>query len=102
MHRGGLDARKMVEALGGRWTGRGGLCFCPAHRNSRTPALSVSVGKNGKAVFHCHAGCAYADIMTALRNSGIADGDRNGKGRCHSDPEAIANAVREGQQEGGR
>ncbi|MFG1343542.1 terminase small subunit [Xanthobacter autotrophicus DSM 431] len=58
IHRGGLDARQMVKALGGRWTGRGGLCFCPAHPNRRTPALSVSVGKHRKAVFHCHVGCS--------------------------------------------
>ncbi|MEP9350015.1 toprim domain-containing protein [Xanthobacter sp. KR7-225] len=95
MLRGGLDARQMVEALGGRWTGRGGLCFCPAHPNSRTPALSVSVGKFGTAVFHCHAGCSYADIMTALRDSGIVHGD--GAEPRRRNPEATAQAVREAE-----
>ncbi|MFG1383727.1 DUF7146 domain-containing protein [Xanthobacter versatilis] len=95
MHRGGLDARQMVESLGGRWTGRGGLCFCPAHRNSRTPALSVSIGKDGGAVFHCHAGCSYADIVTAMRESGIAHGD--GAELHQRDPGAIAKAIREAE-----
>jgi hypothetical protein len=34
------DARKITEALGGKWYGRYGLAFCPAHRNTVTPALS--------------------------------------------------------------
>jgi len=95
IHHGGLDARQMVEALGGRWTGRGGLCFCPAHPNSRTPALSVTVGQYGQALFYCHSGCSYADIMTALRDSGIAHG--NGDEHRHNDPEAIAKAIREAE-----
>lgn len=95
MQRGGLDARLMVEALGGHWTGRGGLCFCPAHPNRRTPALSVSIGKRGNAVFHCHAGCSYTDIMTALRDGAIVQGGGVEPGR--SDPEASARAISEAE-----
>lgn len=95
MNCGGLDARQLVKVLRGRWNGRGGLCFCPAHPNSRAPAMSVSIGKYGKAVLHCHAGCSYADIMAALRDRDIARDDPYRQ--CHSDPEAVAKAIREAE-----
>lgn len=77
------DARSIVEALGGRWSGRGGLCFCPAHDNSHTPALSVSEADDGRLLLHCHAGCAFTDIVDALRDRGILNGSG---GRAHSRP----------------
>jgi prophage regulatory protein len=38
------EARNTVDSLGGQWFGSYGLCLCPAHRNARTPALSVGTG----------------------------------------------------------
>ena len=35
------DARRIVAALEGRWTGRAGMCRCPAHED-RDPSMSVS------------------------------------------------------------
>ncbi|MFG1464198.1 toprim domain-containing protein [Xanthobacter sp. DSM 24535] len=88
-----LNARSMVEALGGRWSGRGGLCFCPAHANHRTPALSVSEGKTGKVLFYCHAGCSYADISSALYARGLDVGDLSPPEQ--QDPEALARSLRQ-------
>jgi len=38
---------------------------CPAH-DDKTPSLSVSEGHDGRALLHCHAGCATSDIVAAL------------------------------------
>ncbi len=42
------DAREICKALGGHWHGPYGLAFCPAHKNIRTPALSLSDGSDDK------------------------------------------------------
>lgn len=66
------DARTLTTALRGRWHGSYGLAFCPAHPNTRTPALSLSDGADGRLLAHCHAGCTFADIVGAL---GLRPGD---------------------------
>ena len=38
---------------------------CPAHDDARA-SLSVSVGKDGRVLIHCHAGCAAEDVLAAL------------------------------------
>lgn len=91
------DARAIVEALGGRWHGRGGLCFCPAHDNRRTPALSVSEADDGRLLLHCHAGCAFADILAALRERGLAEGGGTFSPRA-PDPAELARRQREDQR----
>lgn len=62
------EGRRIVERLGGRWTGSAGLCRCPAH-DDRRPSLSVRVGRTS-LLLHCFAGCAAADILRALRAAG--------------------------------
>ncbi|WP_243451127.1 toprim domain-containing protein [Sphingosinicella sp. CPCC 101087] len=62
------EGRSLVERLGGRWTGRGGMCRCPAH-DDRRPSLSVRVGRTSLLV-HCFAGCRSTDILRALRTAG--------------------------------
>jgi putative DNA primase/helicase len=50
------------------------LCRCPGplHRDGdRNPSLSVKDGRNGRPLFHCFAGCAYEDIVAALRAKDI-------------------------------
>lgn len=48
-------------------TRRGDLieCLCPAH-NDTNKSLTVGLGKNGRLMMHCHAGCSINDIRGAL------------------------------------
>ena len=41
--------------------------LCPVHGDS-TPSLTISQGKNGKILVHCHAGCNQDDIIQVLRD----------------------------------
>lgn len=54
------DALREHGCRGGRghWT-------CPAHQD-RAPSLSVREGADGRALVHCFAGCATADVLAAL------------------------------------
>src|SRR5690606_10424538 len=45
---------------GKQWSAR-----CPAHED-RNPSLSVSVGDDGRALVHCHAGCSAENVVQAL------------------------------------
>lgn len=63
------DGRALVERLGGRWTGNGGLCHCPAH-DDRSPSLSVRQGRT-RLLFHCFAGCSAAEVLRALEMLGL-------------------------------
>jgi hypothetical protein len=50
------------------------MCSCPGplhRRGDRNPSLSVKDGRHGRALFHCFAGCAYDEIVTALRGRGL-------------------------------
>jgi len=38
---------------------------CPAH-SDRIQSLSVSTGRNGQLLVHCHAGCDVRDVLKAL------------------------------------
>jgi putative DNA primase/helicase len=61
----GADSgRTIVEALGGHWTPRGGMCRCPAHADT-TPSLSVRPGRR-RLLFHCFAGCETRDVLDAI------------------------------------
>ena len=67
------NARKITEALGGKWYSNYGLAFCPAHNNSVTPALSVGTGRQGQLLLNCKAGCNFADVAAALRDRGLSE-----------------------------
>ncbi len=70
-----MTAKTITEALpGGRWHGSYGLAFCPAHQNTKTPALSLSDGSDGKLLVFCHAGCDGTDVLAALRSRGLLAG----------------------------
>src|SRR6056297_3622504 len=68
------DARRITLALRGKWYGRYGLCFCPSHANARTPALRVATARDGKLLLLCSAGCAFGEVIAALRGAGLVEG----------------------------
>lgn len=61
-------------------------CRCPAHDDQRA-SLSISTGEDGRALLHCHAGCA-ADAVCAAVGLSVADlfapGTNGGNGRAHA------------------
>ena len=71
----GVDSgRAIVEALGGHWTARGGMCRCPAHADT-TPSLSVRPGRR-RLLFHCFAGCETRDVLDAIAALRLPGGAR--------------------------
>src|SRR5262249_41597141 len=58
-------AETIAKALGGHKTGSGWTARCPAHDDQK-PSLSISSGKDGKVLVHCHAGCSQRDVFTAI------------------------------------
>lgn len=69
-----MGAEAMTRLLRGRWYGRYGLAFCPAHRNTRTPALSLADGQDGRLLVHCFAACDPLDVLRMLPDQGAASG----------------------------
>ncbi len=49
---------------------QGWSCLCPAHED-HNPSFSLSLGKEGRLLAYCHAGCSFPDIMLALRRRGL-------------------------------
>lgn len=49
-----------VKQSGERYVAR-----CPAHQD-KSPSLSLSRGKDGRALIHCHAGCEARDVLAAV------------------------------------
>ena len=49
-----------VQGGHGQYTAR-----CPAH-DDRHNSLSISVGKDGKILIRCHAGCDTSKIMSSM------------------------------------
>jgi hypothetical protein len=58
---------KVLAAAGPRRekAGNGWLVLCPAH-GDRSPSLSVGVGRDGRVVLRCQAGCATDDVVKEL------------------------------------
>jgi hypothetical protein len=46
------------------------MARCPVHED-RSPSLSISAGKGGKVLVHCHAGCDQRDLIAALQERGL-------------------------------
>lgn len=67
------EAERITRALRGRWFGRYGIARCPAHGDKR-PSLSLSDGDGDRLLARCHAGCAFTDILDALRGLGLVEG----------------------------
>ena len=66
-------ARQIVDSFGGRWSGRQGMCHCPAH-DDRTPSLSVGLTSNA-ILLHCFAGCTSDEVLEGLKRYGIQPRD---------------------------
>lgn len=64
------DARQIVKTLKGHWSGRSGMCRCPAH-GDRKPSLSVSETRDGRVLVHCFTGCDQMQVIGALRHLGL-------------------------------
>ena len=75
----------LAKALGGARVGAGWMARCPVHRDN-TPSLSISLGKDGRSLVHCHAGCEQAAVIEVLRTRGLW-GDAKSEG---SDPRHLA------------
>jgi hypothetical protein len=61
-----LDAEGIATALGGaQLSGDGWKARCPSHADEN-PSLSISEGKNGRVLLHCHAGCSQSEVIAAL------------------------------------
>jgi hypothetical protein len=54
----------LIDVIGAGATGAT-IRQCPAHTDA-TPSLSIGAGENGKLLVHCHAGCTWQDVFTAL------------------------------------
>jgi hypothetical protein len=66
----GLSAEEIAASLGGKRSGKGWSCRCPAHED-KNASFSIDDGNNGSPVFHCHAGCTQEQVMDALCQKGL-------------------------------
>ncbi len=60
---------------GAKKSGKGWSAYCPVHENdggNHNPSLSISTGKGGRVLLHCHAGCPTPDILRAI---GLTEAD---------------------------
>src|SRR5262249_51023915 len=62
--------------------GEGWQATCPAHED-RSPSLAVGVGRDGRVLLHCHAGCELDVILAALslKTADLFDPAANGSRR---------------------
>lgn len=60
-----MRADELAGRLGGKKSGRGYSCKCPAHGDKKA-SLSVSEGRDGGVVIHCHAGCTPEEVLGAM------------------------------------
>jgi hypothetical protein len=55
----------LTRLAGVKRSGSGYLARCPAH-DDHSPSLSIGVGKDGRILLHCWAGCGTKAILAAL------------------------------------
>src|SRR5262245_25961774 len=68
------DARGIVKALGGMWTGSYGLARCPAHDDHK-PSLKIKDDPNKRDGIDliCFAGCDWRDVKAELQRQGLIE-----------------------------
>ena len=64
-----MTAESIARELGGRRSGRGWVCMCPAHKD-KTPSLSITES-DGTLLVHCFTGCSQDAVISALRDRGL-------------------------------
>jgi hypothetical protein len=57
--------RVLAKLPGAKRSGNGWRARCPAHEDEH-PSLSVGVGRDGRVLLRCHAGCPLEAILAAL------------------------------------
>jgi len=75
-----MIAAELTKALDGHRGGAGWMARCPAHED-RKPSLSISSGKDDRALVHCHAGRGQRDVIAILRQRGLWETTRKSWGR---------------------
>jgi AAA domain-containing protein/Toprim domain-containing protein len=60
-----VTAADLAARLDAKRVGDGWQAKCPAHED-HTPSLTIAEGHDGRALVHCHAGCAFDAVVTAL------------------------------------
>lgn len=80
-----MNAHEVTRQMAGTWYGTYGVAMCPAHKNTRTPALSLADADDGRLLAYCHAGCDFTAVVKAFEGAGIA-GDQ---GIFALDPHAL-------------
>lgn len=62
-----IDAATIAKSLkGARQTNNGWEACCPIH-NDKSPSLSISDGKDGKILIHCHGGCGQRELVAYFK-----------------------------------
>ena len=61
---------ELARSLGAKRSGSGWSARCPAHED-HSPSLSISTGRDGRAIFNCFSGCTYDEVIAALRARGL-------------------------------
>jgi hypothetical protein len=75
-----MIASELAKALDGHRVGATWMARCPAHED-RKPSLSISSGKDGKVLVHCHAGCDQRVVVANLRQRGLWETPRKPRRR---------------------
>jgi putative DNA primase/helicase len=86
---------RLVQALGGHWSGSSGMCRCPAHDDS-SPSLSIRVGESN-LLFKCFAGCHVSDVLRAIDRYDFERSQPTLRSNSLREPDAewVRNRVRE-------
>ena len=78
-----MNAQQIAKGLGKFNSTAGGFVApCPAH-DDKNPSLSITDGKDGKVLIHCHAGCDQQAVIDALKGRNLwpeAEVPSNSKG----------------------
>lgn len=83
-----MELEQVVERFGGgKRAGAGYKVRCPAHEDKEA-SLSISLGRNGRILLKCHAGCTWDDIIrvSPIDARELAPEDGPGRGRGTGNP----------------